>query len=129
MMRRAAITVYIVVSLPVLFIAACSGLEDTSAEYENFEGLSTAIQRGWIPDYFPGSATDITEHHNIDSNHVYADFLHDGTDEATLERICMLMAKTDAGVKFVCPPFEEATHIIILRADGTGSYERISEGI
>lgn len=122
-MKTTVFALYILVSFPVLILSACAALENTSSSYADYESLSPAIEQGWLPDYFPESAVDIKERHNIDTNKVSATFNHDGSDAASLRKICRVVAENPGGIKFLCPPFDQATSIMILKDDGTGYFQ------
>ena len=54
---------------PVILLAACNDLRLYDV-YDDLEDVRRegAIERGWIPDWVPESATDIHDHHELDTN-------------------------------------------------------------
>lgn len=79
-------------SVPPLLLAGLDldlGL-DMDASYPTFaEAIADgAVERGWIHDFVPVSATDIQESHNLDSNRQWLTFRFDAADLSTiLERL------------------------------------------
>ena len=87
------------------------------------------IERGWLPDYFPKSATNIREGHNIDTNRVWASFNYNVKDIKHIETVCTKVAESADGNKFLCPPYEIKTNTMILRNDGSGHFLSYEDGI
>ena len=58
----------------VLLLSACS--ERFTAYYPKYEDAlkAGAIERGWIPEIIPKTATDIHEQHDLDTNEVWLRF-------------------------------------------------------
>lgn len=78
---------------------------------------------GWLLSYLPKSATKIDERHDIDTNQVWASFSYEPTDTKSVKDNCTVLAQSAHGAKYVCPPYEKQTLIIILKSDGTGWLE------
>ena len=87
------------------------------------------IQAGWLLDFFPKSATNIKEGHNIDTNRVWASFSYNVKDIKSIETICTRIAQSPGGHKFLCPPYETETTTMVLRNDGSGHFLRYENGI
>lgn len=128
-MKTTMLALYILVSFPVLLLSTCAALENTSSSYADYESLAPAIDQGWLPEYFPASAVNIEERHNIDTNKVSATFNHDGSDIASLSIICRVVAKNSDGIKLLCPPFEHTISILVLKDDGSGYFQSEPIGI
>lgn len=128
-MKKIIPILYICASLPILLLSTCSNFEHTRSSYNDYASLKSTIDRGWLPENFPQSATNIEEGHNIDTNAVWASFNYDKSDIQKIKIICKVIIENEKGIKLICPPFESTNSIFILRSDGTGSYESGSHGI
>lgn len=128
-MKKIVLTLYILVSLPILILIAAEKGENTRSSYDNYDELKGTIERGWLPEYFPQSASNIEEGHNIDSNKVWATFNYKKSDIQQLKAICKTIIENENGIKLFCPPFDSNNSIFVLRFDGTGSFNRDSHGI
>lgn len=104
-------------------------MENTRSQYANYKELSGAIEAGWLPAYFPRSATDIREGHNIDTNRVWASFKYDARDISDLRKICKVLAENESGLKLLCPPYDKQTSTFVLKKNGTGHYSSYENGI
>lgn len=64
----------------VLLLSACS--ERSTAYYPKYEDAvkDRAVERGWIPEIVPKSATEIHEEHDLDTNEVWIRFSTSGSD-------------------------------------------------
>jgi len=62
-----------------------------SSEHEDYEAALGSIERGWLPEWLPRSATRIQEAHDIDTNDSFATFEFD-PDEAFYARCERIMA-------------------------------------
>ena len=87
------------------------------------------IKSGWWPDYFPKSATNIEEGHNIGTNRVWASFNYHARDIEAVEDTSLKITESPKGNKFLCPPYEKETITIILRKNGSGIFLSYANGI
>lgn len=73
-------------------ISGCLGLigEIYSNTYDNYEEAVTSgsIERGWIPDFLPVSATNIFEKHDLDTNNIIVKFDFDINKPINLPENC-----------------------------------------
>lgn len=129
---------FLILAIPLSFMGVVLAtsmyfqyLENPKSEFATFEEMESAglIARGWLPEYFPKSATRIREGHNIDTNRVWATFRHDQSDTKSIEEVCLKIAETAAGSKFLCPPYESRTSTLIFRNDGEAYYLSDDNGI
>lgn len=99
-------------------------IETIENDFDTFSQLESSglIEHGWIPTYFPKSATSISQRHNIDSNQIYATFNYNVDKSIDIERICQLQAENNNSKKYICPSNFESTNIFILRLNGTGTF-------
>ena len=99
--------------------------ENPKSHFATYNELATSglIDKGWLPPYLPQSITDISEAHNIDTNDVWATFKFDKQDVSNIEKACKQLVKSPEGAKYVCPPFEKQTTVIILKSNGVGSLD------
>jgi hypothetical protein len=106
-------------------------LENINNEFATFEEMESAglISRGWLPEYFPRSATRIREAHNLDTNRVWAEFKYDKREVKLLEEVCLKIAVSNAGSKFLCPPYDSRTSTMIFRNNGEAYYLSYENGI
>ena len=133
-MKNLALFVSIPLAIVGIVLAAITSMyifENRGSEFANFEELESAglIARGWLPAYFPKSATEIHEGHNIDNNRVWATFKYEKSDVKSIEEVCQRIAESDAGLKFLCPPFDSRTSTIVLRHDGEAYYNSFESPI
>lgn len=124
-MRTAGFVALVALALVGAFALGLFGLahfENPSSHFETYEELKASglIERGWVPEQLPRSATAIEESHDIDTNHGRASFKYKMTDTAAADAGCQLLHQTNEGRKYVCPPFGRQTAILVLMADGTG---------
>jgi hypothetical protein len=121
----------LILLIPLAFVGivlgaftAVSVMENSRSEFATFEEMESAgmIARGWLPEYFPESATRILEGHNIDTNLVWAWFRYEPSEIQSIENICLRIAEDDGGAKFLCPPFDSRTSTMVLRNDGEAYY-------
>lgn len=112
----------------VLFLDYQETSKNHFADYEEMKS-SGLMEKGWIPRYIPHSAIDIYEQHNIDSNRVHLYFKYNPNDAEQPGKECMLLAKNEKGLKFICHPNEGSTSILVLRKDGVGYYDSVTDGL
>lgn len=117
-----------VFAIGLFAIAHFENPESSFATYEELKA-SGLIERGWIPEYLPKSATEIRESHDIDTNSGWASFQYEVGDTAIADEGCQLLHNTPAGRKYLCPPLEKQTLILVLRTDGTGSVGMYTDAI
>ena len=55
---------------------------------ETLADAQSSIDAGWIPDFFPSSARDIRERHDIDSNEIWISFAFDPQDLSWIDTAC-----------------------------------------
>ncbi len=133
-MKNVLLTIFVLLALLGVISSALmlmKYLESSKNEFATFEEMKEAglIQKGWLPDYFPKSATNIREGHNIDTNRVWATFKYESSDLQSIEAQCKEIAKSPAGKKFLCPPYETETTTMVLRVNGEGNLLRYENGI
>lgn len=104
-------------------------MENTRSHYASYKELGGAIEAGWLPGYFPRSAIDIQEGHNIDTNRVWASFKYEVSDIPSLREVCKVLAENESGLKLLCPPFDKRTSTFVLKKNGTGHYLSYENGI
>ena len=124
-MRIAGFTLLVVLALIGLFavgLFSITHFENRSSSFQTYEELraSGLIERGWLPDYLPRSATEIEESHDIDTNEGSAYFKYKVGDTTRADEGCQLIQQTKDGRKYLCPPFGLQAAIVVLRTDGTG---------
>ena len=92
------------------FIFATEYLEIMETEFATFNEMKSAgmIDAGWLPAYFPTSATNIREGHNIDTNRVWASFNYEKSDVKLIEEVCLKIFENNGGSKFLCPPYHSS---------------------
>ncbi len=64
----------------ILILFGCSETQDTFYKNINEAKKDNAIERGWIPNIIPVSASEIYERHNLDTNRVWLRFKFDKKD-------------------------------------------------
>lgn len=85
LMRTAGFVALVALALVGVFALGLFGLahfENPSSHFETYEELKASglIERGWVPEQLPRSATAIEESHDIDTNHGRASFKYKMTD-------------------------------------------------
>lgn len=115
-----AFVLSVLVGIGHWFITSEENPRSYFATYDELKA-SDLIDKGWLPPFLPRSITEISETHSIDSSRVWATFRYDVRDHSEVERACRLVLKSPAGAKYICPPFEKQTTVLILKVDGTGS--------
>lgn len=119
----------IITGIALLFIFMTRDTyENHFADYEHMKA-SGLMEKGWLPDYIPHSATDINERHNIDTNVVNMSFKYNPADTEKAGTGCTLLEKNERGLKFLCPPHDGSTSILVLRKDGMGFYNSYGDGL
>lgn len=101
----------IIVTLSLIFLSTCKYLENTRSYFANYKEMEGNIGAGCSLRFFPRSATDIYEGHNIDTNDVWASFNYDAKDVPILRTMCRVLAENEAGVKLNRPPFMNAARL------------------
>ena len=134
LMKIAGLTLVGILALIGLFstaLFALAHLENPGSSFMTYKELeeSGLIDRGWVSKYLPRSATEIEESHDIDTNRSWTSFKFAPGDTSVAASNCRLLHKTDKGEKFLCPPYEQTTSILVLRVDGTGNHEQHSNEI
>ena len=111
--------------LGIAVTATCSYLEQPRSYFSTHTEADSAgmFKAGWLPSYLPRSTIDIEERHDIDTNDVWASFKYTPEDNGSIQDNCKILVQTPSGTKYLCPPFEKRTMIIILKTDGTGWLE------
>lgn len=115
-------TVGFVLTLTALVV--WQGSNERQWQFDTYTELESAglIQRGIIPEHFPRSATAINVMENHDTTEIQASFRYALDTENRVSEACRRVARTPRGEKFLCPPFDTRSVIMILRADGTARY-------
>jgi hypothetical protein len=125
-MKTVALITLAVLALIGVFalgVFAVAHFENPSSRFSTYDELraSGLIERGWVPEFLPRSATDIEESHDLDTNRGWASFKYKAGDTVAADEGCKLLHRTNEGSKYLCPPFEAQTAILVLRASGTGT--------
>jgi hypothetical protein len=128
--------------LVVLWIFALAGavmvgslalvqIENQSSHFANYDELKASglIERGWIPEHIPRSVKSVNESHDVSSYSGGGTFTYDPSDTAIIQGKCQRLAETERGSKFLCPPHDGKSFLVVLRVDGSGSWELISDAI
>ena len=110
------------VGVCALGLLGLAHFENPSSHLRTYEELraSGLIERGWVPEQLPRSATAIEESHDLDTNQGWASFKYKMGDTAAADEGCQLLHQTKEGRKYLCPPLGRQTAILVLKADGTG---------
>ena len=56
-------------------------------------------------------------------------FKYKSADTEKADTGCMLLEKNERGLKFLCPPHDGSTSILVLRKDGMGYYNSYDDGL
>jgi hypothetical protein len=133
-MKTAALIALAILALIGVFALGIFGVahfENPSSRFSTYDELraSGLIERGWVPEFLPRSAKDIEESHDLDTNRGWVSFKYKAGDTAAADQGCQLLHQTKEGRKYLCPPFEMQTAILVLRADGTGSLTMHADAI
>lgn len=64
--------------------------------------LSGLIEKGWIPPFFPNSATKIKEQHSLDTNWTKVSFFYDLDDIEVIKNDCKEIIKINKGIELRC---------------------------
>jgi len=75
----------------LLSLAGCGMLSDVrSNSYKDYDAVVAAgeIERGWVPDFLPHSATDIHLKYDLDTNAVLLAFRYADDDGQALSQVC-----------------------------------------
>jgi hypothetical protein len=117
-----ALVALALVGVCALGLFGLAHFENPSSHFRTYDELTASglIERGWVPEQLPRSATAIEESHDIDTNQGSASFNYKMGDTAAADEGCQLLHQTKEGRKYLCPPFERQTAILVLMADGTG---------
>lgn len=113
----------------VLIGGGCSSnfVETATNHYSNYGEAAEdgALQRGWLPRNLPGSAHNIVETHNIDTNELWAKFQ---LDQADIDRFLRHCAKS-ADIRL--PPAERTEKMAAWWPDALTdkSVERLPNGM
>ncbi len=127
---RVLAIIYVLVSIPFALIGVLVFLErPVSSEFSNFEEAKILIERGWLPEYFPKTAMNIYEKHDIDSNKVSASFEYQPEDLEKLREICRVVVQNEVGLKLICPPFSKGTKVFVMYYSGKGYYSSDEHGL
>jgi hypothetical protein len=127
----AALVIFALIGAVVTGAFALAHFENPSSFFRTYDELrvSGLIERGWVSEYLPRSATEIEESHDIDTNRGWTSFKYRAGDASVADARCRLLHKTNKGAKYLCPPYGQSTFILVLRADGTGYVELHSNEI
>lgn len=127
----ALVAVFAMIGMFATAVLLLAHFENLSSSFRTYGELqdSGLIERGWVSEYLPRSATDIEESHDIDTNRGWTSFKYQAGDTSVADTNCRLLHRTDRGAKYLCPPFDEMTSILVLRVDGTGDVEQHSNEI
>jgi hypothetical protein len=85
--RLLLVTVLLGASFVMLLPRACDLLEVPPAvTYETHADAAESVERGWLPDFLPTHARNISERHDMDSNRVCAVFELPSSEFATFRQ-------------------------------------------
>lgn len=85
-----------------------------------------AIERGWIPNFMPISATNIIEEHNLETGFVLVEFSFSCKDSSKLKKSLNLLNQAEIAkvkTKVIGPPWSS------IRPEVPLSYYRVEEGM
>ena len=82
----------------VILAAACEPMETGRSEYPSAQAAISAgaIERGWVPEFLPSSAREISEKHNLDTNEVWLRFSVDPNERSSIDMSCRKISGSDA---------------------------------
>ena len=128
---KAVIGVFAVIGGLASALLALRFLDEHSSTFRTYEELagSGLIERGWVSAYLPRSSTDIEESHNLDLNVGWVSFRFMPGDTALAREHCHLLHESARGEKYVCPPFDGETSILVLTSDGHGELTLDFDGV
>ena len=93
----------------VFFITALTAFslvfDDTvSSSFKNYSELrqSGIFEAGWLPPYFPMTATNIEEQHDLDLNTVKAKFSFNPSDIESIKSNCIFKSESQSEIIFQC---------------------------
>jgi hypothetical protein len=124
-----AVLAFVGVALSTLFYL--DYLERPRSYFSTFAEMEGAgmLAAGWLPEFLPRSAVEIQEGHDVDTNEVWASFKYQVGDNGAVEAACEVIASNDRAAKYLCPPLDARTSIVILGRDGTAHYFSYAHGI
>ena len=81
--RKSLVTIFVVSSLSLVSVFALTQIETTNIFYDSYKEMKRngALQSGWIPVWLPGSAKNIHESHDIDTNESWLTFTFSDTEK------------------------------------------------
>lgn len=125
-MKTAALLVTTPLALLAVLILSSQRFENTTSEFATYQDMvaSGIIEAGWVPTYIPESARSIWERHNIDSNRVEMTFRFVPGDTSKPDSLCKVVHSEAAARKYLCPPYDLDTSVLLLRSDGSGQFAR-----
>ena len=85
--------VFALIGVLALGVLGIAHFENPSSQFGTYEELSASglIERGWVPEHLPRSATEIEESHDIDTNRGWASFKYKVGDTAAANQGCRLL--------------------------------------
>jgi len=124
-MRNTALTLTITISVILGAILLMDSVNNVNTDFSDYEEMQSSgiFERGWVPEYLPKSSTNISEHHNIDTNRIHISFDYDINEKLEADSLCMEISSNYKGRKYLCPPKVGATSVLTLRKDGTGFFK------
>ena len=122
-----ALVIFAAIGVLAIGWVALARYERPAQSFDTYADLEASglIERGWVSRYLPRSARDIHEQHDIDTNQVWAFFEYSPGDTSLARQHCHLLFESPDAEKYVCPPFDGQTSVLLLRADGTGQLDAL----
>jgi hypothetical protein len=120
MLIKLAKWVFVVLLIPVLFLAWCHFSENPKAYFASYDDAKNSgiMEAGWVPTFIPRSSYEIRETHNIDTNIVKMSFKYNPVDKDSVKENCHLGKPIIDGEQYLCEYFGHKV-TITLYADGS----------
>ena len=117
-------------AVAVAFVA-WNHYESQSSSFASYVDVKASglIEHGWVPEQLPRSAQSIEESHDVSASVGGGSFHYDPADTTTTAASCKVLSTSTLGSKFLCPPFDGGSYVVVLRKDGTGSWTLLSDAI
>lgn len=118
----ALLTIFAAIGVFAAGLFALARYENPSQSFATYGELAASglIERGWVSEYLPRSAYEMDESHDIDTNEGRTSFEFTPGDTSLARQHCQLLHSSNHVEKYVCPPFEGQTSILLLKPDGHG---------
>lgn len=113
------IVIFVAGFLAIQWLTALENPKSYFATYAEAKA-SGIMEKGWLPEYLPRSATEINETHNIDTNEVKASFKYQLGDTEEIRKNCKKLEGNSAQSKWECGKPDDRI-IITLGASGSAT--------